>query len=72
MGTRERGQFTDHDRNGTDDAIDLLRRLQKVLQGRGFLGGWDLLLVEDEGGRHNEAAWARRFPAAVEFLFPAE
>jgi len=72
MGTREQGFFSDRDHNGTDDAVDLLRRLQKVLQGRGYLGGWDLLLVEDEGGQHNEAAWARRFPAAVEFLFPAE
>ena len=24
----------------------------------------------DEGGRHREAAWARRFPAAVRFLLP--
>jgi pullulanase len=72
MGTREAGNFTDHDHNGTDDAIDALRRMQDVLQARGYVGGWDLLVVEDAGGRHHESAWARRFPAAVEFLFPPE
>ena len=72
MGTREEGNLTDRDGNGTDDYVDALRRLGTILQERGFVGGWDLLSVEDEGGRHNEQAWARRFPAAVEFLFPPE
>ena len=72
MGTREAGNLTDNNRNGTDDAIEDLRRLQLILQGRVFVGGWDLMVVEAEGAKHNEQAWARRFPAAVEFLFPAE
>jgi predicted alpha/beta superfamily hydrolase len=28
--------------------------------------------VEDPEGKHSEAAWARRFPEAVKFLFPAK
>ncbi|MCB1183194.1 phosphonate ABC transporter ATP-binding protein [bacterium] len=70
MGTREEGNRRDGDGNGTDDYVDALRRLADVLQERGYVGGWDLLVVEGEGDRHNEAAWAARFPAAVEFLFP--
>ncbi len=72
MGTREGGNLTDHNGNGTDDAIEALRRLQRLLQERGYVGGWDLMVVEAEGANHNEQAWARRFPAAVEFLFPAK
>lgn len=72
MGTREEGNLRDDNANGADDHIDALRRLAGVLVGRGYVGGWDLLVVEGEGDRHNEAAWAARFPAAVEFLFPAE
>jgi predicted alpha/beta superfamily hydrolase len=35
-------------------------------------GGKDaqVRFVEDPEGKHSEAAWARRFPEAVEFLFP--
>jgi hypothetical protein len=29
-----------------------------------------LMVVEGEGDRHNEAFWSKRFPGAVEFLFP--
>jgi len=72
MGTREEGNLSDRDHDGVDDHISALRRLQAVLQRRGFLGGWDLMVSEDEGARHNEKAWSRRFPAAVEFLFPAQ
>ena len=72
MGGREGGNLTDADHDGVDDYITALRRLGTLLSGLGYVGGWDLMIVEDEGARHNEQAWARRFPAAVEFLFPAE
>lgn len=72
MGTREEGNPSDADSNGIDDTIDALRRMTALLAGRGFVGGWDLLAVEDEGAVHNEGAWARRLPGAVEFLFPWE
>jgi hypothetical protein len=31
--------------------------------------GTSVNFVLDEGGEHNEAAWARRFPAAFLWLF---
>lgn len=70
MGSRERGNLRDLDGNGVDDAIDDLRALRSALLGRGFTEGDDLLVVEDEGARHHESFWARRFPAAARFLFP--
>lgn len=70
MGTREVGNLQDNDHNGLDDHIDSLRRLTGILTGQGFVGGWDLMVVEGENHRHNEAYWAQRFPQAVEFLFP--
>jgi enterochelin esterase-like enzyme len=33
------------------------------------LGDDRVRVVVQEGGRHNEASWAARFPAAIEFLF---
>jgi len=71
MGTREEGNLTDRNHDGIDDHITALRLLSETLLGRGDLDSAHLLAVEDEGARHNEQAWARRFPAAVEFLFPA-
>lgn len=70
MGTRERGNLQDGDGNGIDDAIDQLRALREALLRRGFTEGADLLVVEDEGARHHESFWARRFPGAARFLFP--
>lgn len=70
MGTRERGNLLDGDGNGIDDAIDDLRALREALLRRGFREGADLLVVEDEGARHHESYWARRFPGAARFLFP--
>ena len=70
MGTREMGNFQDKNGNGIDDGIDSLRRVQEILTGQGFVGGWDLMVVEGEGHRHNESYWSQRFPQAVQFLFP--
>lgn len=72
MGTHEGGHFQDKNGNGIADAIDSLRRVQDILTSQGFVGGWDLLVVEGEGHRHNEFYWAQRFPEAVQFLFPAK
>lgn len=71
MGTREMGHFQDKNGNGIDDGIDSLRRMRDILTGQGFVIGWDLLVVEGEGHRHNEFYWAQRFSEAVRFLFPA-
>ncbi len=72
MGTRESESTEDTDGNGVDDHIDDLRALKDALLAQGFVEGEDLLVVEDEGARHNEAYWAARFPAALRFLFPPE
>ena len=72
MGTREWGNFKDDDGNDIDDSIDRLRRMRDILVGQGFVEGWDLMVVEGEGDRHNEAFWAKRFPGAVVFLFPGD
>jgi len=70
MGSREEGNLQDGDGNGIDDSLDDLRALREALLRRGFREGDDLLVVEDDGARHHESFWARRFPAAARFLFP--
>ena len=44
--------------------------LRDTLIGQGIFVVWDLIVEEIEGDRHNEAFLSRRFPGAVEFLFP--
>jgi len=46
------------------------RRLRDAILAKGWREGVDLRFVEAEGARHDEAAWARRFPAVLEFLYP--
>ncbi len=36
-----------------------------ALRGKGYEAGRDLFYVRDENARHEEAAWAERFPAAI-------
>jgi len=58
-------------------ALRDVRRLGRLLVRKGFRrrrrSGGDRLLryVEDAGGRHGEAYWARRLPSALEFLLGA-
>ncbi len=46
-------------------AVDEARRLDAVLASAGV----EARLTVDEGAQHNEIAWAKRFPAAVTYLF---
>jgi len=63
MGTRESGR-EDKDRQFVDD----LRELERILRHAGL--GDDRLRVNiEEGATHSEAAWGRRFPEALAFLF---
>lgn len=66
MGTAEAGADP-----GVQDYIGQLRRAGAVAMGQGFVAGRDFLSVEAAGDAHNEAAWARRLPGALEFLFGA-
>ena len=43
-------------------------RMQRLLMEKGYHLGQELAYVEEEGGEHNEAAWARRLPGALRFL----
>ena len=44
------------------------RRMRDLLIETGYARGRNLMWVEDKGGMHNEAAWARRLRAALPFL----
>lgn len=70
MGEWESGHPRDGDGNGIPDPFDALRIQQRILVELGFQEGRDLLVVEEMGAPHHESAWARRLPAALEFLFP--
>jgi len=70
MGTIESGSMVDEDGNGIDDNIDELRAMRDLMVGQGFVLDDDLMVVEDEGGMHNEWYWAQRFPGTLQFLFP--
>lgn len=48
--------------------VRMVREVRDLLTQKGYREEADLLYVEDEGGVHNEAAWAKRFPRLVRFL----
>jgi predicted alpha/beta superfamily hydrolase len=45
-----------------------VQTLAEMLEQKGYLPGRDLRYIEEEGGIHNEADWARRLPDALRFL----
>jgi len=45
-----------------------VRELRRALERLGYRPGVDLEYVEEVGGQHQEAAWARRLPGALRFL----
>ena len=51
-------------------AMRRLRKLRRILEEKGFVLGDDLAWSEERGGRHDEAAWSRRLPGMLQFLFP--
>ena len=63
MGTRESGDAA-KDEKFADDA----RELAEILRAAG-LDDQRLEVNIEEGAVHSESAWARRFPAALEFLY---
>jgi predicted alpha/beta superfamily hydrolase len=54
------------------EAVLDARALRTLLLAAGRQEGRDLRYVEDPGGDHEEAAWGRRFGAALEFLIGGE
>jgi hypothetical protein len=63
VGTQEVG-------NAEKDAktVEYVRELESILHLVG-LDDQRLKVVIEQGAGHNEAAWAARFPEALEFLF---
>lgn len=43
-------------------------RMAALLRDKGYIDDATLRYVQEEGGEHNEAAWARRLPDALRFL----
>lgn len=64
MGTREKGNTSG------DYWLDALA-VREALVEQGYAEGADLLWNPGEGDEHNERAWAKRLPVALEFLLPA-
>ena len=59
--------------NGTNQVNDYQQAtidLRNLLAGRGWVLGQDLQYALGQGDEHNEAAWRRRLPGALPFLFP--
>jgi predicted alpha/beta superfamily hydrolase len=50
------------------NAIADHQRMISILSNKGYKQGESLMYVEDQGGKHNEADWARRLPDALRFL----
>lgn len=45
-----------------------VRRMKRLLVKKGYRLRYELLVVEERGAGHNEPAWARRLPLALQFL----
>ncbi len=48
-----------------------VRRVYRLLQAVGYSSPQHVLYVEEKGARHREAAWTRRLPAALRWMFSA-
>ena len=66
IGTREIGNPAKDEKTVAD-----VRELESILKSAG-LGKERLLVNVEEGATHNEAAWAARFPDALEFLYRSQ
>ena len=71
VGTLE-GRPRDRDplnlRSRPGEYVQMVRDVRDLLVRKGYREGPDLLYVEKDGARHNEAAWAERFPQLLRFL----
>ncbi|MBK8984974.1 MAG: alpha/beta hydrolase [Chloroflexi bacterium] len=70
-GTREYGDAnmeTTKPRADSRHYYASVRRLKRILVSKGYRPQRDLLHVEEKWAAHNEAAWERRLPVAIEFF----
>lgn len=68
VGTNEGGRAECKPDDLNREAVQDVLRLKQVLQTAG-VGDKRLKVVVEDCAEHNEAAWAKRFPSALEFLF---
>lgn len=59
-----------HEGNNPRTTLRDVRLLRDVLVHKGWKPGSHLFYYEDPHGQHEEAAWARRAPQMLQFLFP--
>jgi predicted alpha/beta superfamily hydrolase len=52
--------------------LDSVRSLVEVFKKAGLEEGINYRFIVKEGAKHNEAAWRKRFPEILQFLFPAK
>ncbi len=65
--------YLDVGRREGAETLENARRLRDLLLAKGYVQGVHLRYVEDRAGKHEEAAWSRRFRAALPFLLsPSE
>ena len=64
MGTKEKGNLPG------DYWLDALA-VRDALREQGYVEGEDFLWNPGEGDEHNEKAWAKRLPVALQFMMPA-
>jgi predicted alpha/beta superfamily hydrolase len=60
--------YLDVGRQEGAQTLDDARRLRDLLRAKGFTSSRRFRYVEDRAGRHEEAAWSRRFRTALPFL----
>lgn len=70
-GTNEEGQQKCRPQDRSQDVVQDVLKLERVLRSAG-VGKDRLMLRLDECAIHNETAWARRFPVALKFLYGRE
>lgn len=54
---------------GNQEAVNGVKAMSEIFQQKGFIEGEDLIVNIEPCANHTEFAWARRLPAALEFLF---
>ncbi len=62
--------YLDVGRQEGAETLENARRLRDLLRAKGYVEGEHLRYLEDRSGKHEEAAWSRRFRAALPFLLP--
>lgn len=69
VGTNELGREDCAEHPGNQEAVNGVKEMSNILQQKGLVEGVDLSVNIEPCAKHTELAWARRLPAALEFLY---